>query len=246
MKLGIAAKAGVGMKVGVRSEGQPPTKVGIAMKVGIGVNASIALVRRAVTFELALYRSLFRWITRRPDIPTDAEAFAYVGAIAALLWGFIFVSAIELVVLHLLLPWEAVRIVADILSLWGLMWMLGLMASFKVYPHLVGDSGIEVRHGAATDITIPWDAIATVAVRERDREKSRALQLDRNEQGTELNVVIMSRTNVDLTFCRPVVVVVRQRQESITELRLYADDARGLVLQVNERLASRENSSMNR
>ncbi|MGH3333612.1 MAG: hypothetical protein ACRDPJ_20120 [Nocardioidaceae bacterium] len=146
----------------------------------------------------------------------------------------------ELVVLHVILPWEAVRLIADILSLWGLAWMLGMKASFHVYPHLVGDSGLRVRHGAATDLSVPWDAIATIGAKERGRERSRALQLDSDEQGTVLNVVIASRTNVDLTFRSPLVVPLRKGAEPVTELRLYADDARGLVRQVRERLAGRE------
>ena len=204
------------------------------------MTAVIALVRRVLAFELALYRSLFRWVTRRPHVPAGAMPFAYIGAVAVLLWAFIVVSAIELVVLHVLLPWETVRIIVDILSLWGLVWMLGLTASFQVYPHLVRDCGLRVRHGAATDITVPWDAIATVGVRERSRDKSRALQLDRDEQGTVLNVVMASRTNVDVTLARPLVLPLRKGEESVTGLRLYADDARGLVSRVRQHLAPRE------
>jgi hypothetical protein len=33
---------------------------------------------------------------------------------------------------HLILLWETVRIIVDVLSLWGLAWMLGMMASFSV------------------------------------------------------------------------------------------------------------------
>ena len=167
------------------------------------MTAVIALARRAVAFELAQYRSLFRWITRRPVMPADAVPFPYIGAVAMLLWTFIAVSAIELVVLHLLLPWDTVRVIADVLSVWGLVWMFGFMDSFKVHPHLVSGSGLRVRHGAATDITVPWDAIATIGMRERSRDKSRALRLDRGKQGTVLNVVVASRTNVNLTLRHP-------------------------------------------
>lgn len=200
----------------------------------------IALVRRAVAFELSLYRSLFRWVTRRPDVPADAVGFAYVGAVSALLWAFILVSATELVVLHLVLPWETVRLVADIVGIWGLVWMLGLAASLTVHPHLVGDSGLHVRYGAGSDITVPWDAIATIGVRERSRDRSRTVQLDRDERGSVLNVVIASRTNVDVTLRRPLVLPLRKGAEPVTGLRLYADDARGLVRRVREHLADRE------
>jgi hypothetical protein len=206
------------------------------------VKAVIALVRRAAAFELALYRSLFRWVTRRPYVPSGAAPFAHVGAVAAIHWVFVSVSAIELVALHLLLPWESVRIVVDILSAWGLVWMLGMLASFKVYPHLVTESGIRVRRGVSTDLTVPWDAIATIGMRERSRDKSRALQLDRTDDGSVLNVVMASRTNVDLTLRRPLVVPLRGRAESVTALRLYADDSRGLVSRVRERLRSTEDT----
>ncbi len=201
------------------------------------VQTVVVLARRAVAFELHQYRSLFRWIFRRPDVPAEAVAFAYIGAVALLLWVFIAVSAIELVVLHLLLPWETVRVIADVLSMWGLVWMFGFMASFKVHPHLVGESGLRVRHGAATDITVPWEAIATIGVRERSRDKSRAVQLDRDEKGTVLNVVIASRTNVNLTLRHPLIVALPKGEESVTELRLCADDPRGLVSRVRARPA---------
>lgn len=118
--------------------------------------------------------------------------------------------------------------------------MLGLAASLTVHPHLVGDSGLHVRYGAGSDITVPWDAIATIGVRERSRDRSRTVQLDRDERGSVLNVVIASRTNVDVTLRRPLVLPLRKGAEPVTGLRLYADDARGLVRRVREQLADRE------
>ena len=196
------------------------------------MKSAFALVRRVVTFELGLYRSLFGWVTRRPDVPSDAVAFGYIGAVAALLWAFIFGSATELVVLHLLLPWETVRIVVDVLGIWGLAWMLGMMASFRVHPHLVSNSGLRIRHGATTDMAVRWDDIATIRVRERSRDKSQAVQLDKAEGSAVLNVVIASRTNVDVTLRRPLVVPLRTGEESVTEFRFYVDDARELVRRV--------------
>ena len=203
----------------------------------------LALARRGVTYELAAYRSLFRWVTRRPDIPSDAVPVPYFGAIAVLVWAFIVVSAIELVALHLILPWEIVRLIVDIVSIWGLVWMFGFMASFKVHPHLVSDSGIRVRNGALTDITVPWDAVARVGVRERSRDKSHAIQLDQDDQRTVLNVVMGSRTNVELTLRRPLVVPLRKGDESVTEIRMYADDARGLAKRAREHLAPRDSKN---
>ena len=197
----------------------------------------VSLARRAVAFEIALYRSLFRWVTRRPDVPPGAVACSYVGAVAVLLWAFIGMSAVELVVLHLLLPWETVRLVADVLGIWGLMWMLGLVASYRVHPHVVSESGLRIRQGHGIDITVPFDVVATVAVRERSRDTSKAVQVDRSEQAVVLNVVMGSMTDVDVRLKRPLLVPVRGAEESVTEIRLYADDPRRLVAAAREHLA---------
>ena len=202
------------------------------------MTAALALVRRAVAFELSLYRSLLRWVTRRPDVPPGGVGFSYVGAVAVLLWAFIVVSAIELVVLHVLLPWEGVRLAADVLGIWGLIWMLGLAASYYVHPHVVGGSGLRVRLGNRTDLTVPWDVVASIGVRERSRDTSKAVQLDRGERGVVLNLVMGSRTDVDVRLSRPHVVPLRGVDEAVTEIRLYADDARGLVRQAREHLAA--------
>lgn len=55
-----------------------------------------------------------------------------------------------------------------------------------------------------------------------------------------LNVVIASRTNVDVTLRRGLVVPVGRAEELATGIRLYADDARRLVILVREQLARNE------
>jgi hypothetical protein len=162
---------------------------------------------------------------------------------APVLWTFVVLSAIELVALHLLLPWEPVRIVVDVVSAWGLVWMLSFTASFSVRPHLAGDSGLRVRNGAGTDIAVPWDAVATVAVRSRSRDRSRAVQLDRDGPETVLNVVVGSQTNVEVTLRRPLAVPLPHGTESVTGLRLFADDARGLVERARAHLAGHQAAS---
>ncbi len=199
----------------------------------------LAVARRVVASELRLYRSLAVWVLRRRHVPRGAAAFPYIGGVAVLLWTFVVLSALELVALHVILPWETVRLIADVLGVWGVVWMLGLTASFTVHPHLLGDSGLRVRNGVAVDVPVPWDAVATVGARLRSHEKSRAVQLDRGERGTVLNVVVASQTNVDIGLSRPLLVRLPTGEETITGLRLYADDARAVVAQVREQLAFR-------
>jgi hypothetical protein len=75
--------------------------------------------------------------------------------------------------------------------------MLGLLASLRTYPHVVGGSGLRIRYGTTVDITVPWDAVTSIGVRRRDLPSSRTVQLSRLESGTVPQVGISSQTNVD-------------------------------------------------
>lgn len=197
-------------------------------------------VRRLVAAEFRLYGTVVPWLLRRSDAPPRTAAFGYAGVIRPVLWAFIVVSAIEVVVLHVLIPWPVVRLIADVVSVWGLFWMVALTASLGTRPHLVGDGGLRIRYGVTADVTVPWDAVGAVAERRRSREKSRAVQLDRSPQGTVLNVVVGSQTTVDVTLRRPLEVDLPAGRETVVAIRLHADDARGLVRAVRERIGRDE------
>ena len=113
-----------------------------------------------IRLEIGIWKSLFLYVARRTagTRPGDV-AFAYNGHLFLVLFGFIFASLCELPLLHVIIPWEKVRLAADVLSIWGLFWMLGYAASLKVFPHLLTPEALRVRHGAGLDIAIPWDAV---------------------------------------------------------------------------------------
>jgi hypothetical protein len=103
-------------------------------------------VRWLVTLEIGIWRSLFLLVTRRISGQRQGvRPFAYAKAIVPVMGAFIFVSMVELPVVHLLIPWDTVRLVTLVLSIWGLLWMAGLLASMKVFPHLLDAHGLRVR-----------------------------------------------------------------------------------------------------
>ena len=155
--------------------------------------------------------------------------FGYAKEQGPIIGAFIFVSLIELVVFHLLIPWETVRLAADILGLWGLLWMVGLLAGVLVHPHLLAPEGIRVRERWATDIFVPWLNIETVRVARRGSREQ--------EDGVRV-VPIMGRTKVD--------VVLREPIDGAREVRLFVDDAKGFVAAARGRLAGAPESSMAR
>lgn len=99
-----------------------------------------ALAREALLLELALYRSLARWIARRPDVPRGATPIPYGRLAAPMIWLWTFGSATEVVVIEVVLRsidagWaEAIRLPLLALGVWGVLWMLGMLASYRVGP----------------------------------------------------------------------------------------------------------------
>jgi hypothetical protein len=204
------------------------------------VRSVFSLGRKAVLFELRLYRSLYRWVTRRPVVPVpDVEAFGYSQAVTPVMWLWIFASAAEMVVVHLLIPWPTVRIILLIVSAWGLIWMVGFLASLKVYPHLLGDAGLRIRHGASVDIAIPWESVASVIAQRRDLPSSiRTIQLRETAHGTDLQVGVSGEVNVHVVLARPVTVSTPKGDHVITELSFWVDDPHAFVARARQRLTS--------
>lgn len=199
----------------------------------------VALARHAVVFELRLYRSLFRWIARRPDLggPGD-EPYGYARTVTPVMWLWIFASAAEVPLVHLLVPWDGLRIALLVASVWGLVWMVGLLASLYVYPHLLGDTALRVRYGASHTVVVPWEAVATVTRQQRDLDSSVwTLQPRETETGTDLQVGVSGQVNVHAVLRRPTTVSTAKGDMEIVALSFFADDPRGLVARARQHVA---------
>src|SRR5690606_28119198 len=76
------------------------------------------------------------------------------------------VSALELVVVDLIVrPWPYVRIPLFILGLWGVVYMLGMLAGMLTRPHTIGPEGLRVRDATEIDLDLPWEVVAAVEQR---------------------------------------------------------------------------------
>ncbi|MFY0407505.1 hypothetical protein [Solicola sp. PLA-1-18] len=191
-------------------------------------------VRWALAYEVGMYRSLARWVARRPSLGgPDARPHGYARLVGPMLWLWIFGSAVEVVVLHVLIPWPVVQLVALVLGVWGLVWMLGLLASYRVFPHLLERDRLRVRSGALVDVAVPWAAVESVGTGDEDLESSiRSLQPIETERGTHLRVGVSGRVNVHLTLVEPTQVRTPRGPMTIVRLSLWADDPRDLARDV--------------
>lgn len=202
------------------------------------------LLGSAVRYEIGMWRSLFRWLLRRPPTTEPgAEVFGYVGVVQPILIAFIVLSAVEIPIFDLILrhtlPWSSVRKVVLALGVWGLLWMIGLFASLRVHPHIAGAAGLRVRNGFAVDFLVPWAAIATVGARYRSLPSNRSVQTEHEESGAVLNIGAGRQTSVDLVLREPLRVGLPKGQsEPVREIRIYADDPAALVARVRQHLAT--------
>lgn len=189
------------------------------------------LMQLAVRYEAGVWRSLYHWIARHPTSPAGEQPFGYTAAVAPVMWGFTAVSAIEIPVLHLLIPWGPVRGVGLVFGLWGLLWMTGITVALKIHPHTLGPQGIRVRNSFATSVFIPWSNVERVRFKHRNYEKGRTIQPD----GDMLSLVVMSQTNVDIVLREPMTVrKVLGHTPPFTELRIFADDKTGFTTRARE------------
>ena len=194
------------------------------------MTSPLRTVGRLALLELRLYAALLRWCLRRKDVPPNAQAWPYAGLVAPLLWLWIFGSATETVVFHFVIPWEPVRLVVDVISIWGLIWMLGTLAAYRIRPHLLLPDELRVRNSVTHDLSVPRDAVMSAAAREVELPSSvRSLQIDGEADAAAVSVGVSGRTNVVLTLAPGTVLRTAKGEVRADTLRLWVDDPRAFV-----------------
>jgi hypothetical protein len=194
-----------------------------------------AFAKHALIFELNIYRSLLRWLFRRPSIPAGFAPVGYARLATPMMALWIFGSALELPLVHVLVPWDGVRIALLVIGVWGLLWMLGALAGLRTYPHLLGSDTLRIRNGAMHDIAVPCDVIAQVSTQDRSLPSSMwVLQPQETDDGTHLNVAVSGRVNVHLAFREPVTVHTTKGEMVLTRVSLWADEPRQLATRIRQ------------
>jgi hypothetical protein len=185
---------------------------------------------RVLRLEVTLYVALVRWLVRRPAVPVGSEPVGYAQLSAPVMGLWIFASAAEIPLVHLLVPWEVLRLVLLVVSVWGLVWMLGMYAGLRTYPHLVTGAGLRLRYSTWVDVELPWSAVRGLRVEERDLPSSiRILQRTEGPDGSELHVAVAARTNVTASLEPGTVVRTGRGPEQVASLSFWVDEPRTFV-----------------
>ncbi|MBM7231458.1 hypothetical protein [Dietzia cinnamea] len=173
--------------------------------------------------------SLARWVTRRPDVPVGAVPIGYARGTLGMPIALAVAATIELVAVHLLVPWPVVRLVLDLLGIYGLLMVLGWLAGRIVRPHVLDRDVLTLRSGPHVCARIPL-AVVTDARRERRLSPTNAEITGDDDCGVALVLPGPDGTNLSLTLAQPVAASVPDfgwraptlRQVSV--VRLQVDD----------------------
>lgn len=114
---------------------------------------------RLARYELELYRDLFRWMRGTTLVPAGAVALPHPPGRLQMLASVIAILFVEITVVHLLLPAGVVRLVALLLSLWGVAYVASLIASERIRPSYASDEVTVLRRGKIVFAEVPADFI---------------------------------------------------------------------------------------
>lgn len=183
--------------------------------------------------EARTFASLGRWIARRPDVPAGATPIGYSRGTLGIPIALSAAAGIEIVAVHLLIPWPIARLVLDLLGLYALVMILGLLAGRIVRPHLLTANHLVLRSGPHICARVPLEAIARVR-RDRQLDSTGPEVLDDGNAGDWDDAVLSlagpDGTSVTLDLSRPVPVSVpaypwsAPESREVSSIRLHVDD----------------------
>lgn len=177
--------------------------------------------------EARTFASLGRWIARRPDVPAGATPIGYSRGTLGIPIALSIAAGIEVIAVHLLIPWPIVRLILDLGGLYALLMFLGLLAGWIVRPHLLTTDALVLRSGPHVCTRVPLDALARVL---RDRQMgSTAAEIVGDDNAT-LVLAGPDGTSVTLGLTRSVLASVpgypwsAPERSEVSSIRMHVDE----------------------
>jgi hypothetical protein len=183
-----------------------------------------------IRHEFHILAALFRLVTRRRDVARGETAIPYGDSVRILMIGLIVVSAIEVIVMELIVPWPTIRLVLFIVGIYGLMWMIGFAAAVSVRPHTIGPRELRLRFGYLADVRIPVEKLASARKNLKGSHRKTLEYAD----GT-VAVAVMGVTDVCVELREPHDVDLGRRGiHRISRIRFRADDPAAAVQAISK------------
>lgn len=144
--------------------------------------------------EIKLLVSVAKVIRRRAP---DPSAFGYVKGTLTVPVAFAIVSLIELIVVHLLVPWQWLRILLLVGTVYGLFLLIGVFAARADNPHRVTSDSVVLNWGLDQVLDVPREAIRHVAIVSEHARTATEIS------GQTLVLAFMNSANVRIDLTAP-------------------------------------------
>lgn len=211
---------------GARSTADRPSTVSVPRRI---LDRIVGLARHAWRWEVGVWVSLWRFLTRRPRVPAGGVAFSYHAPVRMILAVFIVLSAVEIPIIDLVVHrWPVVRVLLLAAGIWGLMWMVGLLLGFITRPHSVGPLGVRLQEGTQVSLDVPWDDVLSVGLmHDVANPPPKPPRVSEHPDGSRtLHLRMQQETNLEIELERPLELQLPWGTETVTAIRFWADDPR--------------------
>lgn len=196
----------------------------MALEEAVGHQVGPAAARLIIG-EPKLWAATFLWISGRSR--RDARSFHYsassnLGLISVVVLGLIVLEGGIGGLLARFAPWPWLSPLLIIISAYAAVWIIGIYASLRAFPHLVMEQGLLLRYGVLGEAWIPW--------REVDHALKETLVSPGGQdglvtKGAIATLAVGGKTSVTIRRRSPGIVKgVLRPAAGISQIRVAADD----------------------
>lgn len=191
---------------------------------------------RPLLFEFRGLWSISLLIRGKRHIPPGAQPFGYTSGSLSIPAAFVVVSLVEMAAVHVIVPIPWLKIVLLVLSIWGVVVLVGFFAVRITHPHYILGSTVYLRCNHSTVLCTPLRNILNAGA-----HSEHAHTYPQILDGT-LVLTHFQSTNVRLRFREPVPaeapVSRRQKVDDFhaTEVLLHVDEPRSFLAALSAKI----------
>ncbi|GAA4785898.1 hypothetical protein GCM10025785_05220 [Corynebacterium canis] len=181
-------------------------------------------VMKLAKHELDMWKLLGFWLRRKINAPADAVTFKYGTEQRAIFIVLILVSIVEIVVIDLIVPWQTVRTIIVVVSIYGAIWLFLFFKSFRINPHYIDDRELVLRVGLLAELVIGLQHVKQV----RAAHKTWGNKFLSIEAGRAV-IKHGSDTNIEIVLREPVSGIAKDNAEPVDHVYCAVDNPQEFV-----------------
>ena len=193
-------------------------------------------VAKLVVSEPRMFVCLARWVLGRAK-PGEAEfGYGKGSPLGMLVLMVVLTAPVEVVFWELLVPWAWLRWVLLVVSVYSVLWLLGLYASRITLPHRLEEDGLRLRQGLFAEAFVPYAEVEGVEKRRRKSPRE-GDGLQSSPNGGAAYMATNGRVDLALTLKSPLTVRGFPRDVGpVGTIHVAADEPERMLRELRRRL----------